>query len=139
MGGSDGQYNMAPATYTVTASGSAYFFSPGLSSCSMSGSGQFALSPADSGFFVLPRFAETDPYKYVFTIQPSGTDPHNYPIAITCPNPEDSTSTEWNSNFTSTPLDLKDSADGIDFSGSETIEEPFSPTKTLEWSFHGTE
>jgi hypothetical protein len=139
MGGSDGQYSMAPATYTVTASGSAYFFSPALSSCSMSGSGQFALSPADSGFFVLPRLAESEPYKYVFTIQPDNTDPHNYPIAITCPNPEDSTSTEWNSTFTSTPLDLKDSADGIDFSGSETIEEPFTPTKTLEWSFHGTE
>lgn len=139
MGGSDGQYSLAPANYTVTASGNGYFFSPALSSCSMSGSGQFALSPADSGFFVLPRLAETDPYKYVFTIQPDNSDPHNYPIAITCPNPEDSTSTEWNSTFTSTPLDLKDSADGIDFSGSETIEEPFTPTKTLEWSFHGTE
>jgi len=138
MGGSDGQYNMAPATFTVTASGSAYYFSPGLSSCSMSGSGTFALSPADSGFFVLPRLTETDPYKYVFTIQPAPGE-QTYPIQITCPNPEDSTSTSWFAGFTASPLALQDSADGIDFTGSETVEEEFSPTKTVEWSFHGTE
>ena len=62
-----------------------------------------------------------------------------YPINITCPNPEDSTSTEWFASFTITPLNLQKSADGIDFSGSETVEEPFSPTITREWSFHGTE
>lgn len=138
MGGSDGQYNMAPATFTVTASGSAYYFSPGMSSCSMSGSGTFALSPADSGFFVLPRLTETDPYKYVFTIQPAPGE-QTYPIQITCPNPEDSTSTSWFAGFTASPLALQDSADGIDFTGSETVEEEFSPTKTVEWSFHGTE
>jgi hypothetical protein len=137
-GGSDGQYTMAPATFTVTASGNGGFFSPALSGCSMSGSAQFALSPADSGFFVLPRLGE-DPYKYVFTIQPASEAEMTYPIAITCPNPEDSTSTEWNAGFTASPLELQDSADGIDFSGSETVEEPFSPTKTLEWSFQGTE
>jgi hypothetical protein len=137
MGGSDGQYKLAPANFTVTASGSGYFFSPALSSCSMSGSGQFALSPADSGFFVLPRLAETDPYLYVFTIQPAPGE-LTYPISITCPNPEDSTSSEWNASFTITPLDLQKSADGIDFSGSETVEEPTS-TITREWSFHGTE
>jgi len=53
-------------TFTVTASGSAAAL--GLPSCSQSGSEQFALSPPDSGFFVLPRLAETDPYKYTFTI-----------------------------------------------------------------------
>lgn len=137
MGGSDGQYKMAPATYTVTASGNAGFFSPALSSCSMSGSGQFALSPADSGFFVLPRLAETDPYKYVFTIQPSGEggDP-TFPITITCP--KEIIPNEWYAGFTASPLELQNSADGIDFTGSETVEEP-TYTKTLEWSFHGTE
>ena len=138
MGGSDGQYKLAPANFTLTASGSAFYFSPGMSSCSMSGSAQFALSPEDSGFFVLPRLAETDPYKYVFTIQP-GAGEMTYPIAITCPNPEDNTTTEWFAGFTASPLELQDSADGIDFTGSETVEEPFSPTITLEWSFHGTE
>lgn len=138
MGGSDGQYALAGgATYTVTASGSAGFFSPGLSSCSMSGSGQFALSPADSIFGVLPRLAETDPYPYVFTIQPAPGE-LTYPINITCPNPEDSTSTEWFAEFTISPLNIQNSADGIDFTGSETIEGPTS-TKTVEWSFHGTE
>lgn len=138
MGGSDGQYTMAPATFTVTASGNGGYFSPALSSCSMSGSGTFALSPADSGFFVLPRLTETDPYKYGFTIQPAPGE-QTYPIQITCPNPEDSTSTSWFAGFTASPLNLQDSADGIDFTGSETVEEEFSPTKTLEWSFHGTE
>jgi hypothetical protein len=137
MGGSDGQYKLAPANYTVTASGNAGYFSPALSSCSMSGSGQFALSPADSIFGVLPRLAETDPYPYVFTIQPAPGE-LTYPIAITCPNPADSTSTEWFASFTASPLNIQNSADGIDFTGSETIEEP-TYTKTLEWSFHGTE
>jgi hypothetical protein len=138
MGGSDGQYKLAPADYTVTASGNGGFFAPPLSSCSMSGSGQFALSPEDSGFFVLPRIADTDPYPYTFTIQPAAGAELTYPIAITCPNPEDSTSTEWFGSFTASPLNLQNSADGIDYSGSETIEEP-TYTKTLEWSFHGTE
>jgi hypothetical protein len=138
MGGSDGQYKLAPANYTVTASGNAGYFSPALSSCSMSGSGQFALSPEDSGFFVLPRIAETDPYPYTFTIQPAAGAELTYPIAITCPNPEDSTSTEWFGSFTASPLNLQNSADGIDYTGSEMVEEP-TYTKTLEWSFHGTE
>ncbi|HEY1285085.1 MAG TPA: hypothetical protein VGF04_03285 [Solirubrobacterales bacterium] len=137
MGGSDGQYEMAPGTFTVTASGSGFFFSPALSSCTQSGSGQFALSPPDSGFFVLPRLTEADPYLYVFTIQTSGAE-LTYPISITCPNPEDSTSTSWFANFTISPLDLQKSADGIDFSGSETVEEG-ELTITREWSFHGTE
>ncbi len=137
MGGSDGQYKLAPANFTVTASGSGYFFSPALSSCSQSGSASFPLSPADSGFFVLPRLSETDPYLYVFTIQPAPGE-LTYPINITCPNPEDSTSNEWFASFTITPLTLQKSADGIDFSGSETVEEPTS-TITREWSFHGTE
>jgi hypothetical protein len=106
----------------VTASGNAGFFAPPLSSCSMSGSASFPLSPADSIFGVLPRLAETDPYPYVFTIQPAPGE-LTYPIAITCPNPADS---------------IQNSADGIDFTGTETIEEP-TYTKTLEWSFHGTE
>jgi hypothetical protein len=139
MGGSDGQYTMTPASFTVTASGNGGFFSPALSGCSQSGTGTFPLSPADSGFFILPRAAESDPYLYVFTIQPSGEAEMTYPIAITCPNPEDSTETGWYAGFTASPLELQKSADGIDFSGSETVEEPFSPTKTLEWSFQGTE
>jgi hypothetical protein len=137
MGGSDGQYEMAPATYTVTASGNAGFFAPPLSSCSMSGSASFPLSPADSIFGVLPRLAETDPYPYVFTIQPAPGE-LTFPISITCPNPEESTSTEWFAEFTISPLNIQNSADGIDFTGSETIEEP-TYTKTVEWSFHGTE
>jgi hypothetical protein len=137
MGGSDGQYEMAPATFTVTASGSAEFFSPALSSCTQSGSGEFPLSPPDSGFFVLPRAAESDPYLYVFTIQAPNSE-LTYPITITCPNPAESTSTGWYADFTASPLNLQNSVDGLDFSGSETVEEG-TQTKTLEWSFHGTE
>lgn len=135
MGGSDGQYQMTPANFTVTASGSARG-----SSCSQSGSGSFARSPADSGFFVLPRAAESDPYLYVFTIQPAPEPELLYSISIfSCPKPEEEHSSEETASFTASPLELEKSADGIDFSGSETVEEPFAPTKTLEWSFHGTE
>jgi hypothetical protein len=139
MGGSDGQYKMTSGTFTVTASGSAYWLSPALSSCTQSGSGSFPLSPADSGFFVLPRLAEADPYLYVFTIQPSPEAEQKYTINVTCPDPkENPPSGEWSASFTITPLDLQKSADGIDFLGSETVEEPTS-TITREWSFHGTE
>jgi hypothetical protein len=137
MGGSDGEYALAGgATYTVTASGSAGWW--GLPSCSQSGSGSFPLSPADSGFGVLPRLAETDPYPYVFTIQPAAEAKQNYTINITCPDPKENSSSEWPASFTATPLNIQNSADGIDFSGSETDEGPTS-TKILEWSFHGTE
>lgn len=139
MGGSDGQYKLAPANYTVTASGNAGFFSPGLSDCTQSGSGSFPLSPADSLFGVLPRLAETDPYPYVFTIQPAPEAVQEYTINITCPgHPEDNSSSKWSASFTATVNNIQNSADGIDFSGSETEEGPTS-TKTIEWSFHGTE
>jgi hypothetical protein len=136
MGGSDGQYNLTSGTYTVTASGSAGWW--GAPSCSQSGSGSFPLGPEDSGFFVLPRAAESDPYLYVFTIQPSAEAVQNYTINITCPDPEENSSGQYPASFTITPLDLQKSADGIDFLGSETVEEPTS-TITREWSFHGTE
>lgn len=136
MGGSDGQYKLASGTYTVTASGSAGAL--GRPSCSQSGSGLFALSPADSGFFVLPRVAEADPYPYTFTIQPSSEAEQNYTINITCPDPKENSSGEYPASFTITPLALQNSADGIDYSGSETVKEATS-TITREWSFHGTE
>jgi hypothetical protein len=136
MGGSDGQYKMAGATFTVTASGSAAAW--GRPGCTQSGSMQFPLSPPDSGFFVLPRLTEADPYPYTFTIQDDGAE-KTYKISITaCPKQEEEVPTEWFASFTATPLELQKSADGIDFSGSETVEEPTS-TVTQEWSFHGSE
>jgi hypothetical protein len=136
MGGSDGQYKMTSGTFTVTASGSNGAF--GVATCSISGSGTFPLSPADSGFFVLPRLAETDPYPYTFTIQPSVAE-HKYNITYSsCNEPWEEVTSEWSANFTITPINLQNSADGIDFSGEETIEEPTS-TITQTWSFQGTE
>ncbi len=72
MGGSDGEYALAGgATYTVTASGSAGFLPGPCPPARRAEAAQFPLSPADSLFGVLPRLAETDPYPYVFTIQPA--------------------------------------------------------------------
>jgi hypothetical protein len=134
MGGSDGQYKLAGGTTTVTASGSAGAI--GLPSCSQSGSTQVAVDPADSGFLVLPRLAETDPYPYTLTI--NTVEEQHFAIQITgCPNPEEEGSAELPATFSFTPT-LHNSADGIDYSGSETIEEG-TKTITRNWSFHGTE
>ncbi|HXR30513.1 MAG TPA: hypothetical protein VN752_05190 [Solirubrobacterales bacterium] len=134
MGGSDGQYKLAGGTTTVTASGSAGAI--GLPSCSQSGSTQVAVAPADSGFLVLPRLAETYPYPYTLTV--NTVEEQHFTIQITgCPKPEEEGSTELPATFSFTPT-LQNSADGIGYSGSETIEEG-TKAITRNWSFHGTE
>jgi hypothetical protein len=135
MGGADGQYKMTSGTVTGTASGSAAAL--GAPSCSQSGSGQFALSPADSVFLVLPRLVETDPYPYTFTIQTSVATEY-YEVKITCPDPKENTTSGIPTTFTVSPLTVQYSADGKDFSGSETIEEGLRTIKRT-WSFHAKE
>jgi hypothetical protein len=134
MGGSDGQYTQYSGDFTMTASGSAGAL--GLPSCSQSGSEHFSLDPADenAGFLVLPRLTEADPYAYVFTI--NAPEPFQY-LHIQMSGCEGEGPNEVPVTFSVAPL-LQNSADGIDFSGSETEEEG-ERTITREWSFHGTE
>ena len=84
--------------------------------------------------FVLPRLTEADPYAYVFTI--NAPEPFQY-LHIQMSGCEGEGPNEVPVTFSVAPL-LQNSADGIDFSGSETEEEG-ERTITREWSFHGTE
>jgi hypothetical protein len=137
MGGADGEYKLVSGKYTVTASGTAAWI--GLPNCSQSGTSmQFPLSPADSGFMVLPRLGETDPYQYTFTIQDDKTQKYFKFNTTACPEPAEEGTNEQNASFTITPLALQSSPDGKDYSGTETITEP-TETITRTWSFHATE
>jgi hypothetical protein len=134
MGGADGEYKLVSGNYTVTVSGTAAWI--GLPKCQQSGSSMpFPMSPADSIFFVLPRLSEAEPYLYGFTIQGATTQVFFKFNTSACPEPTEEGPHEANAATTITPLSLQSSSDGIDYSGSETIEEA-TQTVTREWSFH---
>jgi hypothetical protein len=137
MGGADGEYKLVSGNFTVTVSGTAAWI--GLPNCTQSGkSEQFPLSPPDSGFIVLPRLSEAEPYKYTFTVQDSEVQKYFKFQTTACPEPSEEGTQEGNASNTTTPLELQSSPDGIDYSGSEKVEEA-TETITKEWSFHTTE
>jgi hypothetical protein len=141
QGGAEGAFNLAGGRFTVTASGSGAW-PLGAPLCSQSGSENFLLDQS-SQFTVIGSGPELTgpPYEYSFGIASSIQPVPMFTITIFDCAPqaaEQAGSYEYPASlgmYTTTP---QTSADGLDYSGSETFGEGGAST-TQTWSFRGTE